>query len=159
MSQRTGVCGKCGVWKPPPEWGAHKSWCLACMRAATKDYRSQVGRDEFNRRQREWNAANPSRRAQYKRKAHLKSMYGLTEDELLDLLRKQGGRCGICQRSISYGGRNKGVAVVDHEHATGSVRGILCSECNFLLGKCNEDITILQQAIAYLRTHLTLRLA
>lgn len=39
---------------------------------------------------------------------------------------------------------------IDHNHTTGEVRGLLCSNCNTILGLCNDNIIILQSAISYL---------
>ena len=42
---------------------------------------------------------------------------------------------------------------VDHNHATGKVRKLLCHDCNTMIGKAKEDIQILESAINYLKKH------
>ena len=39
---------------------------------------------------------------------------------------------------------------VDHDHETGALRGYLCNDCNLLLGRAKDDVSILQKAIDYL---------
>lgn len=51
----------------------------------------------------------------------------LTEDQYVTLLALQGGRCAICRRPPKVGGRRLSV---DHDHASGQVRGLLCFRCN-----------------------------
>ena len=51
----------------------------------------------------------------------------LTEDDYAALLAAQDGRCAICRRPPKEGGRRLSV---DHDHATGAVRGLLCFRCN-----------------------------
>ena len=55
---------------------------------------------------------------------------------------KQGGTCAIC--------RTKPAVHVDHDHATGRVRGILCFACNRGLGKVGDSVEVLRAMIAYL---------
>lgn len=74
--------------------------------------------------------------------AKLRHRYGITTGIRSAMLEQQGGRCLICQRSERL--------VVDHDHATGVVRGLLCTQCNHLLGNANDDTTRLCAAIAYL---------
>jgi hypothetical protein len=40
--------------------------------------------------------------------------------------------------------------MVDHNHKTGAVRGLLCCKCNFILGHADDDVGILRRAISYL---------
>jgi len=81
--------------------------------------------------------------------------------EIIDkraLLVSQDGRCLICEEEIEFSGDYGCSAVIDHDHATGKVRGILCQECNKSLGKV-ERITNgkrwLYLAIGYLERHRT----
>jgi len=59
--------------------------------------------------------------------------YGITESQYYDLWEKQGGSCGVCSTELHREHIN-GVHV-DHDHATGRVRGLLCGECNTMEGK------------------------
>lgn len=68
--------------------------------------------------------------------------YPLTQYERRIARRLLGGRCGIC-------GVN-GRLAVDHDHATGLVRGLLCSECNVGLGFFVDSPKRLVSAASYL---------
>ena len=54
-------------------------------------------------------------------------------------------RCAICGDEIPYS-----EAHTDHDHATGKVRGLLCSRCDLCLVLLRKDTDILQAALAYL---------
>jgi len=75
----------------------------------------------------------------------LKYRYGITADQYEQLLDRQGGRCAICDKTPT----NKRLSV-DHDHETGEVRGLLCSNCNHLLGLAQDSIDTLNKAIGYL---------
>lgn len=78
----------------------------------------------------------------------LQRVYGITLEIYDEMLAAQGGVCLICHRAP----RNKKLAV-DHDHKTKKVRGLLCSRCNWGLGKFNENSAFLQRAADYLRQH------
>ena len=83
------------------------------------------------------------------------SLYGITTPERNQILVDQDHKCLICTSNIQFmgaqtKGSNKHGAVVDHCHATGTVRGILCGKCNLLLGHAFDSVEILQSAIDYL---------
>lgn len=73
------------------------------------------------------------------------AQYGLSYMRWLELLRDQDGLCAIC------GSENDGKTLaVDHDHATGKVRGLLCKRCNLMIGFASDDPNIMRQAIEYL---------
>lgn len=73
--------------------------------------------------------------------------YGVSEEDLLAMLEAQGGVCAICPKQMSK-------PCVDHDHATGQVRGLLCHGCNTMLGLAGDDPERLNAAIAYLVSSL-----
>jgi len=82
----------------------------------------------------------------WRRSKHLRESYGITEEDLQKILKLQGGICKICGTDTPEG---KGW-VVDHNHKTGEVRGILCAKCNTGLGMFGDSKERLQKAINYL---------
>lgn len=70
-----------------------------------------------------------------RRKASLKRKYGLTPHAYTLLRNGQGGRCACCGDEL-LGGRDEHV---DHCHASGVVRGIVCRCCNSAVGFVKDD--------------------
>jgi len=68
--------------------------------------------------------------------------YGLSVDDLLELLKEADGICKICGEEADL--------VVDHNHETGEVRGVICGPCNLMLGHARDNISILSNGIKYL---------
>ena len=84
------------------------------------------------------------------RDTYLRRKYGIGIERYEEMLAGQGGRCAICLCRP----RTRNLAV-DHDHFTGSVRGLLCGRCNHgLLQFAQEDITILKRATEYLLSYL-----
>jgi hypothetical protein len=79
------------------------------------------------------------------RRCHMQATYGITPEEYDALLRLQNGVCKICGRTAG-----KRRLSVDHDHATGVVRGLLCNPCNVALGLLDENPETLRSAIRYL---------
>lgn len=85
-----------------------------------------------------WARRNPDRILT----SRLKYRYKMTRETYELLLAAQAGLCWICkQREANH---------VDHEHATGMVRGILCFKCNTGLGSFLDSRALLARAIEYL---------
>ena len=82
------------------------------------------------------------------RDSKLKRTYGISYQEYLTMLEAQGGCCAICGTSDT--GKRKAFAV-DHNHETGAIRGLLCSNCNTGIGNLRDDVGLLERAIDYLR--------
>ncbi len=81
----------------------------------------------------------------------LKFRYGLTQEAYEKLYRDQNGKCGICEIKLDLG-TSKGL-LVDHDHVTNKVRGLLCSCCNPGIGQFKDSPELLTNAIKYLRSH------
>lgn len=106
-----------------------------------------------NKRKRERVASGeiPAQRhkPEYHREYALKRKYGLTLAEWEAMFDEQGRVCRICRSDETTG---KGWHT-DHDHQTGVVRGILCYDCNIMLGHAKDSITRLEGAVAYLLNH------
>src|SRR5262245_30768892 len=92
---------------------------------------------------REWRRRNPAKEAARRRRRLLRSLYKLTQSEYERMVREQRGRCACCGRARSL--------VVDHDHETGRVRGLLCTPCNSAIGSLGDTAAGLLRALAYLR--------
>lgn len=62
----------------------------------------------------------------------------------------QNGLCGICEKSMDFLAKD---TCLDHDHATGLVRGILCGRCNLGIGHLKDNTEVLHRAISYLEKH------
>jgi|688.fasta_scaffold184467_1 hypothetical protein len=77
--------------------------------------------------------------------------YGITVEDYEQLLNSQNSCCAICQTK-NPSSKRKAVRYfcVDHCHATGKVRGLLCSTCNTALGLFEDSQKNLIEAVNYL---------
>jgi|SRR6266404_8066433 len=95
---------------------------------------------------------------------NIKRNHGVGKAEYMTMYNAQDGRCPICDRQkkpvssmagygrVSSNANNKELLVIDHCHASGKIRGLLCSKCNFSLGLMEDNVEWLLRMIAYLRT-------
>lgn len=111
-------------------------------------------------RAKEWHRQNPERvRAIQLRKREnecpikkknsmLKRKYGITIEQFDLMLAGQGGNCAICRMPPTAGKPLH----VDHCHSTGRVRGLLCHQCNWYLGKVDSDPGLIGRMQQYLES-------
>lgn len=87
----------------------------------------------------------------------LKRVYGITVDDYYRMLENQGGGCAICGTRVPSQRARKYVTTemffVDHCHATGKVRGLLCGKCNRGLGYFEDNPSRLEMAASYLKEY------
>lgn len=107
--------------------------------------------------------AKAERRRQWKEKyaerdrnKWYKRHYGITIAEYDVLLESQEFRCKICKKHESENSRGGDKPVrlyVDHDHATGRIRGLLCHHCNSGVGHLGDGL-LLERALQYVRGEL-----
>ena len=83
--------------------------------------------------------------------------YRITDVDRSRMLADQNHKCGICFVDIKLtatkhcaNSTKRGSAVVDHCHSTNKIRGMLCGNCNVMIGQAQDDVDILLSAIRYL---------
>ena len=86
----------------------------------------------------------------------LKRYYGISLADYAEMFRRQDGKCAICHQPETDKDRHGNVRVlaVDHCHATGAVRELLCYACNSMLGQARDKKETLLAAVAYLEKHI-----
>jgi len=128
----TKVCTRCGEEKPYLEFNKNSgnksglsSYCKECISKHNK---------------KAWKSGIISRDTRWRRAG-----INMTEELYDAILTQQEGVCAIC------GAVPNGIALsVDHDHETGKVRGLLCHQCNLMLGNAKDDMETLQKGIEYL---------
>src|SRR5690242_6153534 len=83
-----------------------------------------------------------------KRSSRLTYTYGISSADYNKLLEEQKGLCAICRKPPE-----KVRLSVDHCHANGRVRGLLCFSCNTILGHAHDSVNILKSALGYMTKH------
>lgn len=139
------TCTKCKITKPLNAFNADRrngqamSRCKDCRREECKSWRKSKPNYEKERYQADKVGA-------WKR--HIKRKLGITDQEYQELLAKQEGRCAICRNGITAKRLD-----IDHNHSTKEVRGLLCSNCNRMIGYAKDSEAILTSAINYLQSY------
>lgn len=103
-----------------------------------------ANRDREIARAKEWYANNKDRARDTAREKR----FGLTPADVQSLLTAQGNACAIC--ATSFADLPARHLHIDHCHATGKVRGLLCHHCNVALGCFDDSPATLIRAAAYL---------
>ena len=137
------TCTACKETKPVTEYWPdrrRKSGLMArCKSCKTQDRRTWRQRNPEADKLRYW--ADP----QSERERHLIRKYGVTQADYDAMLKRQGGCCAICRKS------QERALDVDHNHSTGEVRGLLCTNCNRMIGHAGDSAERLEAAAAYLK--------
>lgn len=131
----TKICGACRVAKPLDafyltKYGAagRRGTCKDCTRERMRPARvEQIRRQNLGR-------------------------YGMTVEQYDALFAEQGGRCAACGEPEWIKSRNGEPfkLAVDHDHATGRVRGLLCATCNRVVGHLETRPALVDRMVEYL---------
>ena len=143
---------------------------MEAKRQATKDRnkRWRANNEEHIREyQKKWRERNAEYVADYQREYHasykeredvqfntwvrnLRRNYKITPEIFNKMWENQNGECAICKQPMQPRGRKLSAVTVDHNHATGEVRGLLCRGCNHGIGNLKDDPKVMQSAAEYL---------
>jgi hypothetical protein len=115
-------CVRCGVDRPLERFEPKRRTCRDCVNAAA---RAKGRRTYTIERQRRYE-------------------YGMSPADFEAMVDAQGGLCPICRHTPA-------LFVVDHDHRTGAVRGLLCGPCNRALGHLLDQPELCLAAGEYLR--------
>jgi hypothetical protein len=139
-------CARCDQWQNLTayhsnrrNWDGLHAYCRVCM-AASASVRYARERPRLLEQARVWRADNPEKR----KDIALRSKFGITLMRFREMEAAQDGKCAIC--------RHVAILAVDHCHATGKVRGLLCMPCNTAIGQLGDDPARIRFAADYVET-------
>lgn len=132
-------CTQCGV-ADDGTWYRNHGRCRPCYGVAQKARYHAPG----------------SNKKRAGRSAHLRKKYGISIEQYNEMWLDQGGACAVCGKPETHNsniGTNVKLLAVDHNHATGKIRALLCHKCNAALGHADEDVQRLDRLKDYLLAH------
>jgi hypothetical protein len=159
---RENTCRACvtGPTNPTNYWPTEKQ-CRCCLEVKPIDrfrknspskngvrYYTNICKPCDNRNRNLRRAGKPKMKAKLQR-SRVKYKYGLTMDEINQMIENQGNKCKICDNIFEK-------LVIDHDHKSGKVRGMLCAGCNSGLGFFKDNIENFKSAIKYLEDNTAL---
>lgn len=126
--------------------------CYSCYK---KDYHKKNAKVHCERSRKHYEI-NKADKLRYQRHYFLKHQYGLSIDDYEAMAASQNNLCALCQKPQTESTKRRKSSrrvrdlVVDHNHTTGEVRGLLCNRCNTgLWGVENKEW--LEKALNYLK--------
>lgn len=145
-------CTKCKLSKPATEFHKHSTGyygvradCKDCVALYSRTYRD-INSDTIKTKKKLYHKEKP----EITRRSYLKRTYGISLETYNEMLLAQNNKCGICKSSY-IGNKQHKHFHVDHCHKTGKIRGLLCGQCNSAIGQFKDNITILENAIKYIK--------
>lgn len=139
------ICRKCGIDKEENDFYDLSKGivCKECWKERSLEY-YYAHKDRYKENKKRYYLDKKD----YHREDRFKRAYGISLDEYNIFLENQGGVCAICGQPEKDS--KKTYLSVDHDHETGKVRGLLCSDCNRGLGSFKDSPDLLDKAKAYL---------
>jgi len=138
------ICNNCNLEKRNKDFSVNNARpdnlsnrCKGCDSIIRKKYYAE--NPEYYKRQWKRNKYSSPELAEDRR---LRAAYGISKVVRDFMEAKVNGNCEICGKAVKL--------VIDHDHITGDVRGLLCSTCNRGIGHFNDDINLLEKAINYI---------
>lgn len=139
------LCPKCNLFlsldrfhRSSKRGNGYQLWCKECGKQEKKA---------------SYHSYRRNRVRQLSRATQLRTKYGMSLEDYETLCAAQGRVCAICSLPETVRSSPNGVVDslrVDHDHKTGKIRGLLCSECNFGISKFKDRPSLMRKAIQYL---------
>lgn len=95
---------------------------------------------------RRWASLSAEEKRLYHRHFKLKSKYGISAEIFDEMVVKQRGLCKLCENPPPRGK----ILSIDHLHGTKTVRGLLCNNCNVLVGFVEKNLAMLEKVLAHI---------
>lgn len=149
-------CPQCSQNLPLSEYSkssstqhGYQSFCKACMYRRHKLWCARPGnKEKMAARLRKERAKDPERFRDYDLRSRMKLKPGTYQE----MYARQNGKCAICERP-NGGQRGKYRFHVDHCHDSGTIRGLLCHNCNVGIGNLKHSEKLMLKAVEYLRRY------
>jgi hypothetical protein len=149
-------CRRCKAVKPNEEfyWKSNRSYCKECTAAMNLSW-AQRNKERVDNYRAAWRREQrkkvPGYFRGYERRQTLKK-FGLPLEWYEKTYAKQKGVCAICGKPETSKHQNGEIVSlsIDHDHATGKARGLLCRLCNHHLHSVEHNVYWPFQAVAYL---------
>ena len=147
------ACNVCRQDKPRESFSADRrrkdglqARCKSCAAEIAKKWRLE-NPERVTAVRRDWEKRNPER--------HLLTKFGIRADEKRAIFEAQGSVCGACGSGHHGHPRIEGETgwCLDHCHASGKIRGVLCWRCNLALGYAGDSPDALRALAAYIESH------
>lgn len=114
-----------------------------CSENGKRSYKNDPER--FKKTTQRYFENNPGARQRTRIKYH----YNLTMEEYQKLIEEHENKCAVCDKPRS---ELKKELDIDHCHTTGKIRGLLCPNCNKALGLLNDDPSVIERLLNYIKT-------
>ncbi len=149
------ICRRCKINKPVEEFWKNRGkasglcqYCKICSNLNRQETRIRIktGTTKFSKG--DYKNKGIEEKRKHTKNSFLKRKYDITLDDYNKLFSNQKGACAICSVHQT---KLRRPLDVDHDHVTGLVRGLLCSNCNTGLGLFKDNIITLSNVIRYLQ--------
>lgn len=155
----TKACSQCKEIKPLDQFNRNankksqskgvRSDCKVCQSAYNAAYRARKTKEERAEYRANYLKTATGQLSWLQTKARRLGMDESEVQKVVAHFKDHDGLCDICGKSPEHS--SYGVLCIDHCHDSNVFRGLLCSQCNSLLGYSYDNVDTLQSAIEYLQ--------
>jgi hypothetical protein len=170
----TKICGKCHIEKdvnkfPSRGKAGRRAWCRECYYIYNRKYdhehrSTRTAQHKVHVENNQERVAETHKKSRDKHKPDIKvrnrnfslKQLNMVPGDYDRMFKEQNGVCAICgkpETAVNTKTGNIQRLSIDHDHKTGKIRGLLCSQHNLGIGNFDDDENLLIAAAAYVRKH------